>query len=98
MFKSLRLLIINMVRFFNKFNPLPVTKYEKSIPALPKNVKVRSRPLKFNSPYFKGPPGRLRLLSFSVTNLFKLERIELPYHKCVEVQGYAERVSGKRPI
>jgi len=51
-----------------------------------------------NSFYLKGPPGRLRLLSFSVTNLFKLERIELPYHKCGEVQGYAERVSGKRPI
>lgn len=58
------------------------------IPAV--RVAINARHRKFSNP--KGPEGRLLMLRKTVTELVKLERIELNYHRADEARGYAERV------
>lgn len=58
------------------------------IPAV--RVAINARHRKFSNP--KGPEGRLHMLRKTVTELVKLERVELNYHRADEARGYAERL------
>ena len=60
----------------------------KLIPAV--RVAINARHRKFSNP--KGPEGRMMMLRKTVTELVKLERVELNYHRGDEARGYAERV------
>lgn len=58
------------------------------IPAI--RVAINAKHRRFANP--KGPEGRLMMLRKTVTELVKLERVELNYHRGDEARGYAERV------
>uniref|UniRef100_A0A0P4WKW3 Large ribosomal subunit protein bL17m n=1 Tax=Scylla olivacea TaxID=85551 RepID=A0A0P4WKW3_SCYOL len=60
----------------------------KLIPAV--RVAINAKHRKFSNP--KGPEGRLTMLRKTVTELVKLERVELNYQRGDEARGYAERL------
>ena len=70
----------------------PTTPYKKLIPALSPDVRVKYYPIKSNSAFLKGYEGRLQLLAGRMTDLIKLERIEISLIQAEELRPYAERV------
>lgn len=68
------------------------TRNDKLLPKLTSDVTVKYDPLNFNTAYIKRQDGRLKILSDSITNLIKFERVELPLHKAEEIRPYTERL------
>ncbi|KAG0728714.1 39S ribosomal protein L17, mitochondrial [Chionoecetes opilio] len=60
----------------------------KLIPAV--RVVINAKHRRFSNP--KGPEGRLMMMRKTVTELVKLERVELNYQRGDEARGYAERL------
>lgn len=87
---------ISYVRFplpARQWNPwYPTTLNEKLNPALPSDVHVERLPKRYNTMYIKGETGRLEILSWEMTLLFRKERVEMPYRKAEELRPYAERL------
>ncbi|XP_053205560.1 39S ribosomal protein L17, mitochondrial-like [Panonychus citri] len=81
-----------MVRFFNDALNRPPPVNRKVIPALPPDVVVNRKPIKLASKWLRHGSGRLILIGKLVTDLIKFERITLPHHRALEVQGYTERL------
>lgn len=60
------------------------------------NYPLRDKPRKLRN--FDGPEGRMLKLRKTLTQLFKLERIELNYHRADEARGYADQLSSQALI
>ena len=76
-----------------KFPPwYPTTPSEKLIPVLPKDVRVKMKPVNFSTLWDKGADARLVILAEKMTLLFKYERLEMFHHVSQELRPYAERL------
>lgn len=73
-------------------NELPKTYSDAIYPQLPFLIRAKKRNIKVPERFGNNPSGQLKGLAFTITELFKKERIVLNYSKATEIRPHAERL------